>query len=51
MVTLQELAASNAYEIAALVAVLERNGLRRQTEVLEEITRRTAKTGTRREMR
>ena len=29
VVTLQELAISNAYEIAALVTVLERNGLRR----------------------
>jgi hypothetical protein len=29
LVSLQELAVSNAYEIAALVTVLERNGLRR----------------------
>jgi hypothetical protein len=39
LVTLQELAVSNAYEIAALVAVLERKGLVTQTEVLEEIKR------------
>ena len=37
LVTLQELAVSNAYEIAALVAVLERKGLLTQQEVLEEI--------------
>jgi hypothetical protein len=42
---------TTAYEIAALVTVLERNGLPRQTAVREEITRPTAKTGTRREMR
>jgi hypothetical protein len=34
LVTLQELAVSNAYEIAALVAVLERKGLITQVEVL-----------------
>jgi len=39
LVTLQELAVSNAYEIAALVAVLERKGLLTQQEVLEEIGR------------
>jgi hypothetical protein len=37
LVTLQELAVSSAYEIAALVAVLERKGLLTQQEVLEEI--------------
>ena len=50
LVTLQELAVSNAYEIATLVAVLERKGLRRQTAVPEEITRLKAKTGQRSEM-
>lgn len=39
LVTLQELAVSNAYEIAALVTVLERKGILTQQEVLEEITR------------
>ena len=39
LVTLQELAVSNTYEIAALVAVLERKGLITQAEVLAEITR------------
>ena len=39
LVTLQELAVSNAYEIAALVAVLERKGILTQAEVLDEITR------------
>jgi hypothetical protein len=39
LVTLQELAVSNAYEIAALVAVLERKGLLTQPEVLHEIER------------
>ena len=39
LVTLQELAVSNSYEIAALVAVLERKGLITSTEVLEEIAR------------
>ena len=34
LVTLQALAVSNAYEIAALVAVLERKGLITQVEVL-----------------
>lgn len=37
LVTFRELAGSNAYEIAALVAVLERKGLLTQAEVLEEI--------------
>jgi hypothetical protein len=40
LVTLQELVVSNAYEIAALVAVLERKGLLTQQEVLEEIGRK-----------
>ena len=41
---LQELAVSNAYKIAAVVAVLERKGLLTQAEVLEEITRLRPKT-------
>ena len=45
LVTLQELAVSNAYEIAALVAVLERKGLVTQAEVLEEITQLKQKAG------
>jgi hypothetical protein len=44
LVTLQELAVSNAYEIAALVAVLERKDILTQQEVLDEITRLKAKT-------
>jgi uncharacterized membrane protein YciS (DUF1049 family) len=44
LVTLQELAVSNSYEISALVAVLERKGLITSTEVLEEIARLRAKT-------
>lgn len=39
LITLQELAVSNAYEIAALVAILERKGLLTQQEVLQEIDR------------
>jgi hypothetical protein len=39
LVTLQELAVSNAYEIAALVAVLERKGILTQQEVLDEVVR------------
>jgi len=39
LVTLQELAVSNAYEIAALVSVLERKGVLTQQEVLDEIAR------------
>ncbi len=39
LVTLEELAVSNAYEIAALVAVLERKGLLTHQEVLDEIAR------------
>jgi len=45
-ITLQELAVSNSYEIAALVALLERKGLITQAEVLDEITRLRAKTPT-----
>jgi hypothetical protein len=37
LVTFQELTVSNTYEIAALVAVLERKGVLTQAEVLEEI--------------
>lgn len=36
---MQELAVSNAHEIAALVAVLERKGILTQQEVLEEIAK------------
>jgi hypothetical protein len=39
LVTLQGLAVSNAFEIPALVAVLEREGILAQREVLEEIQR------------
>lgn len=39
IVTLQELALSSAYEIAALVGVLERKGILTQAEVLDEIAR------------
>jgi len=35
--TLEELAVSNSYEIAALVSVLERKGLLTREEVIEEI--------------
>ena len=35
--TLEELAISNSYEIAALVSVLERKGLLTREEVIEEI--------------
>jgi hypothetical protein len=44
LVTLQELAVSNAYEIVALIAVLERKEPITQVEILEEITRLRAKT-------
>ncbi len=40
LVTLQELAVSNAYESAALVAVLERKGILTYQEVLDEIAQR-----------
>lgn len=36
-VTLEELALSNSFEIAALVAVLERKGLLTRDEVIAEI--------------
>ena len=39
MVTVEELTLSNSYEIAALVAVLERKGLLTRDEVIEEIRR------------
>ncbi len=39
LVTFQELAVSNAYEITALVAVLERKGILMHAEVLGEIAR------------
>ena len=39
MVTVGELTLSNSYEIAALVAVLERKGLLSRDEVIEEIRR------------
>ena len=46
LVTFQELAVSNAYEVAALVAILERKGLLTQQEVLQEIDRmQKARTG------
>lgn len=37
--TLEELAISNSFEIAALVSVLERKGLLTREEVIEEIKR------------
>ncbi len=39
VVTLQELSVSNAFEIAALIGVLERKGLLTRQEVLDEIVR------------
>ena len=45
LVTLQEIAVSNSYEIAALVAVLERKGVLTQQEVLDKITRLKHKDG------
>ncbi len=39
LVTLQELAVSNAYEIGAIMAVLERKGILTHAEVLDEIAR------------
>ena len=39
VVTIEELALSNAFEIAAVIAVLERKGILTQQEVLEEIDR------------
>jgi hypothetical protein len=38
-VTLEELAACNAFEVAALIAVLERKGILTRVAVLEEIAR------------
>jgi hypothetical protein len=38
-VTLEELAVSNAFEIAALIAVLERKGVLTREGVLDEIAR------------
>ena len=45
LITFQELAVSNSYEIAALVAVLERKGTLTQQEVLDEISRLKQKAG------
>jgi hypothetical protein len=39
LVTLERLTVSNAFEIAALVSVLERKGILTQKEVLDEIAR------------
>ena len=39
VVGLQELAVSNAFEIAAVIAVLERKGILTHKEVLDEIAR------------
>ncbi len=39
LVSVQELAVSNAFEIAALIAVLERKGILTHAEVLDEIVR------------
>jgi hypothetical protein len=39
MVSIEELAVSCAFEIAAIIAVLERKGILTQTEVLHEIAR------------
>jgi len=39
MLTLEELAVSNSYEIAALVSLHERKGLLTREEVIEEISR------------
>jgi hypothetical protein len=38
-ITLEELAVSNSFEIAALVAILERKGLLTRDEVINEIVR------------
>jgi len=38
-VSLQELAVSTAFEIAALIAVLERKGVLAHQEILDEIAR------------
>jgi hypothetical protein len=39
LATLRELAVSNAYEMAALVALLERKGILTQREVMKETAR------------
>jgi hypothetical protein len=39
LVTLQELAVSNAYEISAVIAILVGKGILTHAEVLDEITR------------
>ena len=39
LVSLGELAVSNAYEISGLVAILERKGILTEAEILEEIAR------------
>ncbi len=38
-VNLQELAVSNAFEIAAIIAILERKGILTHADVLDEIKR------------
>ena len=38
-VTLEELAISNSFEIAAIISVLERKGLLSRHEIIEEIPR------------
>jgi hypothetical protein len=38
-VTVEELAVSTAFEVAALIALLERKGILTHAEVLEEIAR------------
>ena len=45
LLTLQELAVSNAYEIAAIVAVLEQKGILTQAEVLDQVKRLRDKSG------
>ena len=39
MASLQEVAVSNAFEVAALIAILEQKGILTHQEVLDEITR------------
>jgi len=39
VVSIEELAVSNAFEIAALIAILERKGILTHAEVLDEIAR------------
>ena len=39
MVTVEELTVSNAFEIAAIIAVLERKGILTHAEVLDEIAK------------